>query len=55
MRERLYDAACFLLSDDERERDRWYVEPSTELTFHYFAASLSGRVAVLIQQHAATG
>ena len=32
--ERLYDAACFLLSEKERGRDGWYAEPSDELTFH---------------------
>ncbi len=46
--ERLYDAACFLLSEEQRGRDGWYVEPSEELTFHYFAASLAGRVAALV-------
>ena len=50
VRERLYDAACFLLSDEERGREGWYAEPSDELTFQYFAAALSGRVAALVQQ-----
>lgn len=49
VRERLYDAACFLLSEEERGRDGWYVEPAAELTFQYFAASLRGRVAALVQ------
>ena len=63
VRERLYDAACFLLSDEERGanglvRERlyergangWYAEPSEELTFGYFAASLKGRVSAFLQQ-----
>ena len=50
VRERLYDAACFLLSDKERGREGWYAEPSDELTFQYFAAALRGRVAALVQQ-----
>ena len=51
VRERLYDAACFLLSEEERGRDGWYAEPSDELTFQYFAASLRGRVAALVRQN----
>ena len=50
VRERLYDAACFLLSEEERGRDGWYAEPSDELTFQYFAALLKGRVAALVRQ-----
>ena len=50
VRERLYDAACFLLSEEERGRDGWYSEPSDELTFQYFAASLKCRVAALVRQ-----
>ena len=50
VRERLYDAACFLPSEEERGRDGWYAEPSDELTFPYFAASLKGHVAVLVGQ-----
>ncbi len=51
VRERLYDAACFLLSDEERGRDGWYAEPSDELTFRYFAGSLKGRLAALVPQN----
>ena len=50
VRERLYDAACFLLSDEERGANGWYAEPSEELTFGYFAASLKGRVSAFLQQ-----
>ena len=50
VRERLYDAACFLLSEEERGRNGWYAEPSDELTFEYFAASLTGRVAALVRR-----
>ena len=55
VRERLYDAACFLLSDEEHGRDGWYAEPSDELTFRYFAASLKGRIAALVRQDRSRG
>ena len=55
VRERLYDAACFLLSDEERGRNGWYAEPSDELTFQYFAAALKGRVAALVRQEEPNG
>ena len=45
----MYDAACFLLSEEDRGRNGWYDEPSDELTFRYFAASLTGRVAALVK------
>ena len=51
----MYDAACFLLSDEERGREGWYAEPSDELTFQYFAASLKGRVAALVRQDESGG
>ena len=50
VRERLYDAACFLLSEEERGKEGWYTEPSNELTFRDFAASLQGRVAAFVRQ-----
>ena len=40
VRERLYDAACFLMSDPERGRKGHYSEPSAELSFQNFVASL---------------
>ena len=44
MRERLYDSACFLLSDARGGRKGSYREPSEELGFERFVASLLGRV-----------
>lgn len=40
IRERLYNAACFLLSDKDKGRNGTYTEPSEELSFRNFAASL---------------
>jgi hypothetical protein len=40
VRERLYDAACFLLSDATKGVNGAYREPSEELSFQNFAASL---------------
>lgn len=45
VRERLYQSACFLLSDRERGISGYYSEPSTELGFESFAASLIGHAA----------
>jgi len=47
VRERLYDAACFLMSDGERGRKGHYREPDPELNFQKFAASLVGRAVAL--------
>ena len=44
VRERLYDAACFLLSDRVGGLKGKYREPSAELSFQNFAASLTGRM-----------
>ena len=41
--------------EEERGRDGWYAEPSDELTFPYFAASLKGRVAALVGQDGPDG
>ncbi len=43
VRERLYDSACFLLSDAKRGPAGNYEEPSTELSFENFMASLLAR------------
>jgi hypothetical protein len=43
VRERLYDAACFILSDSSTGPQGAYQEPSMELCFHNFAASLVAR------------
>ena len=45
VRERLYNAACFLMSDEESGLLGTYVEPSEELGFRNFAASLVGHVS----------
>jgi Restriction endonuclease XhoI. len=44
VRERLYDAACFLLSDATNGPEGIYREPAAELSFENFATSLLGRV-----------
>lgn len=44
VRERLYDAACFLLSDASNGPKGNYREPAPELSFDNFATSLLGHV-----------
>lgn len=44
IRERLYDAVCFLLSENRGGTRVGYREPSTELSFGNFVASLTGRL-----------
>ncbi len=43
VRERLYDAACFILSDLESGSKGMFKEPNPELGFQAFAASLTAR------------
>jgi hypothetical protein len=43
VRERLYDAACLILSDSKTGAQGVYHEPSAELCFRSFAASLIAR------------
>jgi hypothetical protein len=43
VRERLYDAACFLMSDKKGGLKGQVREPSPELSFGNFVASLTGR------------
>ena len=43
VRERLYDAACFLLSDATNGAKGRYREPAQELTFQNFVASLPAK------------
>jgi len=43
VRERLYDAACFLLSDSRGGPKGQYKEPLPELSFAHFVGSLAGR------------
>lgn len=44
LRERLYDAACLLMSHADRGRRGEYREPSDEIGFRAFAAGLTGHV-----------
>ncbi len=44
VRERLYDAACFILSSKERGLEGGYREPNKELGFKNLAVSLTSRV-----------
>jgi hypothetical protein len=46
VRERLYDAACFLLSSETSGLKGQYKEPSVELSFARFAASLTAHASV---------
>lgn len=45
VRERLYDAACFLISSEDGGLKGEYSEPSKELSFANFAAALGARAA----------
>jgi hypothetical protein len=47
VRERLYDAACFLLSDATSGPKGNYRQPAAELSFENFATSLLGRVIAM--------
>lgn len=47
VRERLYDAACFLMSSKEEGIKGRYFEPNRELSFRNFAMSLSARAAAV--------
>lgn len=54
VRERMYDAACFLLSSSADGVRGKFVEPNAELSFRHFAASLSARAAAVAKlQHKA--
>lgn len=44
VRERLYDSACFLMSDRKNGKKGQYIEPLPDLTFERFAGSLEGRI-----------
>jgi hypothetical protein len=44
VRERLYDAACFIMSARDEGLEGKYREPSPELAFSNFAASLSAKI-----------
>jgi len=47
VRERLYDAACLMFSNSEIGQQGIYQEPSQELSFQNFAASLLGRARAI--------
>ena len=47
VRERLYDSACFLLSDPKHGAKGEYREPAPELTFEKFLASLLARATAI--------
>ncbi len=44
VRERLYDAACFLMSNSSDGLKGVYSEPASELNFQDFVASLMAKV-----------
>jgi len=44
VRERLYDAACLILSDRKNGTLGYYEEPCEEINFHNFISSLKGKV-----------
>ena len=54
VRERLYDSACFLLSDPERGLRGYYTEPDAELTFEKFIASLLARATAVAKTRRST-
>ncbi len=43
VRERLYDAACFLMSNSTEGREGYYCEPNGELSFLTFVSSLTAK------------
>lgn len=49
VRERLYDSACFLMSDEDSGLQGKYREPSEELRFQNFAGSLIGHVTGVVR------
>ena len=49
VRERLYDSACFLLSDAKSGANGGYREPNPELSFSNFITSLLGRAIAITQ------
>ncbi len=50
VRERLYDATCFLLSDAEKGPKGAYREPNPELSFSNFIISLLGRAIAITKK-----
>ncbi|MDE0093045.1 MAG: restriction endonuclease [Gammaproteobacteria bacterium] len=50
VRERLYNAACFIMSDEQTGIAGSYLEPMNELNFKNFAASLIGHVSGYVRR-----
>jgi len=51
VRERLYDAACFILSDRQGGLSGRYREPNPEIDFDNFVASLQGKAIAFMRMH----
>ncbi|MGH9590885.1 MAG: PaeR7I family type II restriction endonuclease, partial [Terracidiphilus sp.] len=49
VRERLYDAACFLMSNSQAGIKGLYREPASELSFQNFVASLTAKVIATVK------
>jgi len=50
VRERLYDASCLILSSEKDGVEGKYFEPSDEISFNLFVASLKGRIQTIKNQ-----
>jgi len=55
VRERLYDAACLLLSDRQQGRKGYFTEPVEEISFTNFATSLTAKVLAYTKHHGSGG
>ena len=51
VRERLYDASCFILSDREKGLSGHYHEPNSEINFKNFASSLQGKAIAYMKMN----
>lgn len=49
LRERLYDGTCFMMSDAVRGKNGYYIEPSKELSFQNFTASLLAKAIAYVK------
>ena len=54
VRERLYDATCFLTTPEEGGDSGVYSEPDHDLSFRYFTESLRGHVTAFQQVRSST-
>lgn len=52
VRERLYDASCFMLSDKVGGSRGLYREPNPEINFEHFVASLMGKAIAFVRARA---